>query len=340
MARVPDSAQGRTLLLAACVVVAMLAGWEAWVRFGSSVDDRPEAESVAAINVSLPAKEGNRRVLLLGSSRVQLGINPATLENELGPGWEAHNLALPRGSSARQLHMIRDSIREGDVIVMGVFPQTFYPDDESSELDQFEAKLPNTSATSQLDLWISVTLQDHLWFLRRKTSPAMEANALLRPLVVEPTQTRSAQGTLRPGKNGWLELQLQPGTAFSADYDLDFARRLESSIRPDRAALFDEVLARLQADIAGAQTSGAHAVFFVRMPSDHEFAVVEERYYPRSEYWGKLASAYRGNCWHFADFAETRELVTVDGSHLAGPDALRYSRWLGGQLRQALNQDE
>ncbi|MCA9642383.1 MAG: hypothetical protein KC492_16895 [Myxococcales bacterium] len=271
---------------------------------------------------------------------MQGGIDPETLEKELGPGWEVHNLALPMGSSALQLHMILDSIREGDVIVMGALPLSFYTDGESPDLEQFGAKLPTTYGPASMDLWITVTLQDYLWFLRGRTSPAEEAHTLLRSLVVEPTPMDTAQGKIRPGKNGWLELQLEPGATFSADYDLDFAQRLEKSIRPDRAELFVEVLARLQADVASVRASGGREVFFVRLPSDHEFAATEERYYPRAEYWDKLSATFPGHCWHFADYPATRKLPTVDGSHLAGPDARRYSHWLGAQLREALKRDE
>ena len=336
MARVPASARVRTLLLTACLVAAMLAGWESWVRFRASVEDRPEAKSVAAMAVSRPAKDGNNRVFLLGSSRMQMGADSETIEGELGAGWEVHNLALPMGSSALQFHMILKSVREGDVIVLGVLPQSFYTDAESPDLEGFGAKLPTTFGPAGLDLWISVALQEHVWFLRGHVSPAEEAHRVLRALVVEPTPNDSAQGKIRAGKNGWLELQLEPGATFSSDYDLDFAQRLERSIRPDRAQLFDNVLGRLQEDVDDARGAGAREIFFVRLPSDHEFAAAEERYYPRTEYWDKLAATYPQRCWHFADNPTTRTLPTVDGSHLAGPDALRYSHWLGQRLREAL----
>src|SRR5690606_35971811 len=145
------------------------------------------------------------------------GLDPETLESELGEGWDARNLAVPTGSSAIQLHLAIPHIRKGDVVVLGVLPQTFYTESRSLQMSRFESKLPSAQGTSQLDLWIITNLQSHVWMFRRNTSPTDEARNYAREAIREATPNEESDSKLVARSDGWLELLQPTGVKFNPD---------------------------------------------------------------------------------------------------------------------------
>ena len=69
-------------------------------------------------------------------------------------------------------------------------------------------------------------------------------------------------------------------------------------------------------------------VVFVRMPTSDEHWELDERYYPRAQYWDRLGSITGVATVHFADDPRTSAFSCPDTSHLDYRDAPRFTEGL------------
>jgi hypothetical protein len=113
-------------------------------------------------------------------------------------------------------------------------------------------------------------------------------------------------------------------------------RRREAAIhaaaRPLPPEPFEKRLARIEASVAAIQRRGGR-VIFLRLPSSGAVREMEERTWPRTRYWDRLAAGTAAWPLHFEDHPQLTAFECPDDSHLGADDARRFTRELVGILR-------
>ncbi|MCA8919357.1 MAG: hypothetical protein KDB32_09785 [Planctomycetes bacterium] len=337
MSRVPVVAQAKTLVVVAIVTLIMLAAWEWHLRAESLGEQPARPVAVAVDRVRTPAPEGTRRVVFLGSSRAQFGISPTIVQSELGKNWEVRNAALSYGNGFAQLHASLDWFEAGDVIVVECLPFTCFTG-YRTELELAFERDARDSGIGPAERLLTAPIKQHLLLARGQTVPSDALRDAVRGGVgvaasVGDPAAESNNITTHP--DGWLEYT----GGFNHELAAAVLADLTTHTFDDRDARLTRALRTLRDDLQTLNERGV-AVLFVRLPSEGEYASQEARQFPRASYWNRLEREAPGRCWHFADFAATRNLTTLDHTHLPSASAKTYSRWLGLKLRQFVESED
>jgi hypothetical protein len=94
---------------------------------------------------------------------------------------------------------------------------------------------------------------------------------------------------------------------------------------PEKARkVIDEQIARAAAAVAKLRARGV-SVVFVRPPSSGEFYTYEQKYFPRAETWDLLLKRTGAPGIHFDDYPQLQGYYLPEWSHIAAPDAVRFT---------------
>lgn len=74
-------------------------------------------------------------------------------------------------------------------------------------------------------------------------------------------------------------------------------------------------------------------VLLIRMPTTGRTWKLDQQYYPKPEYWDRLAADFPGSSLHFADSNRLKSFKCPDTSHLDYRDVPRFTRVLVEELR-------
>jgi hypothetical protein len=260
-----------------------------------------------------------------------------------GTGWDVRNIGNGGANGAAIVRLGLDRIDDGDVVVIEVFAEGFFQDLSSADLAEFEARMAGLAQLNGVDLALRGLLADALFTARSTTSPLNETRRALRGLaglgqVEDDIVLGDASFVLHD--NGWLERRHVGGEP-KFDHGLDERMVEQAIILPpgERQRTRDRVLERLSDDVRTLEARNCR-VCFIRMPVTDSRLQLEQRHFPRAQYWDRLAASFPGRSWHSDDFAETASLPTWDGSHLDSEGARAYSRWLGAQIAREFGADD
>lgn len=73
-------------------------------------------------------------------------------------------------------------------------------------------------------------------------------------------------------------------------------------------------------------------VIYVRLPTSGPIWELDERFYPKADYWDRFANEARAPTLHFRDVPTLADAQCVDGSHLDVRDAPRFTGLLLDEL--------
>jgi hypothetical protein len=94
---------------------------------------------------------------------------------------------------------------------------------------------------------------------------------------------------------------------------------------PEKARkLIGEQVARAAAAVAKLRARGI-TVVFVRPPSSGEFYAFEQKYFPRAETWDLLLTRTGVRGIYFEDYPQLQGYYLPEWSHIAAPDAARFT---------------
>jgi hypothetical protein len=292
------------------------------------------------------ARLGERALILVGASRFQVGLDLDALRRETG--LEPVQLAIDGSAGGAVLeNLVRDPAIRG-TILLDYYGYGLGSDGVAAKwVRQYEQRngriawLEHPAAASEafLDDW----LREHLRLYADGANPLHSLR--FRVLADKP----SAQYlVMRPDR---ARLADYTRTAMPAAYYSRVARTLGESVdpaSPQAEALLAERIARLAPadpaplDAAGAALAKMAAALQVRggrlvmvaMPTSGMVREIEERRYPRTHFWQRLAaeSGVAGiDARHDPGFGAYQ---CPDGSHLDRRDRERFARELAAALRQ------
>jgi hypothetical protein len=94
---------------------------------------------------------------------------------------------------------------------------------------------------------------------------------------------------------------------------------------PEKAReVIDEQVTRAAVAVAKLRARGVPVVF-VRPPSSGEYYTYEQKYFPRDETWDLLLKRTGAPGIHFEDYPELQGFYLPEWSHIAHPDAVRFT---------------
>ena len=313
--RLVQGGWGAVFLLAMAVALAALGVWEwSWRSRGvaPSVNDLDASWSVARDRV------GRRSVVLVGTSKMQSALDPRLLGEELGRE-PAILLALIDSSPLPVLEdLARDEAFAGTVVV-DVAPRIFFDGDGGRETGADEVLRAHrsylVSPGERVDARLGLLVESSLSMRR----PAFSLRRLVEwPLTGRAPRTPFARVRL----DRFRELDFER-------LDLDARRRSQARIveragRPATAGELDSLVARVATAATTIRQRGGEVVLTM-LPVSGQARRAEERRFPRSEYWDRLASSTGLPAIHFADHRRLTAFEAGDGLHLDAESATAFT---------------
>lgn len=267
------------------------------------------------------------QVVLLGASRIKLGVDVSTLSDALGK-MPVIQLAVA-GSDFRPIlyDLSRDESFQG-LAVCDLLPGMLLTGRcllqseqlQAQWLETYRQRLFSADFDQRLRLWI----QERLTLLRSDLTLESVAIAL-----VEKKRLPTPEKRVLRDRTGQLAGEVRG----IRDVTPDWAKSLQGQTLPD---VFEASLEDLRQAVQRIKARGGKVVF-VRMPSTGENLRWENEFFPRDREWDRLAAAQFAPCIHFEDFPELASFVCPDGGHLDQRDALRFTSALAPILREQLN---
>ncbi len=287
------------------------------------------------------SKLGDRALILVGASRILLGLDLDVLRSETG--LEPVQLALDGSAGGPVLAgLANDPSIRGTVLVdyydhaigaKGGAAENMQHRYEESHGAYGYFLHPAAKIESQLTEWIKERLRAYadganpMLSLRWRVIPGNKARQYL---ITLPDRSRLADYS----KVIMPEFYLQR-VARTLDEKLDpqlSTNKAELSQRISTISPMDNSAFLKEAQIVGhmvstIQARGGH-VIFVAMPSSGMVREIEERRYPRAFFWNRFINESGGIGVHSSYEPTLQNLICPDGSHLDMRDRARFTRKL------------
>ena len=309
------------ILIAATLMVVEIAGRKH--GFKPSVKDGPELWSAYRQRARTPP--GQRAPLvLIGSSRFMLGIDPSVLADVISR--PVLNLAIDGSLPFPILEdLASDEAFHGWVLCeMGgsIGNEELVEPAGDGKPMAYLKYFHSRTWISDAEALLRQRVQDNLVFLLPDLSPReIVDNLLSGHLETKPSYIRMVPGRFRPAdysgvdleahRRHWMEAFGVPAPRATGEQIIQFAATLSEQVR------------RIQ-------NRGGN-VIFMRMVSSGGVRAVEDRKSPRDD-WNLFASQVVGIAFHYDDIPALRAFEAADGSHLDMSSVCGFSRALGDEL--------
>ncbi|MCP4037367.1 MAG: hypothetical protein GY733_10550 [bacterium] len=316
----------RTWIAVASVVVLVLVAWEIFWRsqgFAPSLHDDAMLWSHSRAQATAL---GSRGVVLVGSSRMQMGIHRETLARETG--WPpAVQLAQVRGPSIPVLrHLAHDPDFRATVLCEVSLP-LFFGQTEGfvREVDAILRAYDERTLAERIEHRLAMFVQGSLVTRLSRLSPTVIRNAIWFQQMPAP-RYEGVIGEDRFRYADYAKVKSLPGLHGRIRRELAQTDPVPATAETLRAR-FEEVEGMVEA----IRERGGEVVF-MRLPSHAMVLEREARWYPRSEYWDVFAAQTRTQTIHYGDDGILSQLLPPDGDHLGKNQAVKFTRRLGRML--------
>lgn len=297
----------------------------------------------------LVSDEGANKVVLLGGSRIQLGIDLQALEDSYGA--KATQLAIDGNSFLPVLKNIAEDPEANGTFIIAVTGHILTVDTKRSRArewaekyqksvkksvepyrfsERLVSKFINSNMSSRLEGAVPIKVVSSLLF---------NANATGNYLVTTPDRSRDADYQLvdlpsfyaaRVQRHYGRNLIQSPTSMdeFTATYE-----EALSDIVPARELLheFQYQVKDMFAYIRAIQARG-NKVILVRFPTDKLIWEIDKRRFPREIFWNSISNQHPDSI-HFDDYPGLSKFDLPDGSHLDFRDKKEFA----GNLMEVIN---
>lgn len=309
--------------VAVAIVVVVLAAWEVHWRargFEPSVNDDKDLWAFTRRRASALGEAG---VVLVGSSRMQMGIHRDAFAEVTG--WEpAVQLAVVRGTSAPVLRSLARDDRFRGTVLCEINPDFFFA--RTPDLDEsmrgYVAHYEGFTRVDGIEQRLRMSVQEQLVARLPALAPAAIWRAIHEQRTPLPgfntvvTRDRFRYGDYRKVRN--LEAVIRSKARMLAAYS--------PPVLPPPA--LDARIGALERAAAAIRDRGGEVVY-LRLPTAAPVRRHEARWFPRRRFWDRLVVQVNGPAIHYQDYPELSDFRPPDGEHLGADEAVRHSRKLG-----------
>lgn len=284
---------------------------------------------------------GERALILVGASRIQLGLDLDVLRARTG--LEPVQLAIDGSAFTPILEGLAN-----DPTIRGTILVDYYDHSVGARGDAAESMQrryertggswyianPAEKIEDKLTQWVKEHLSTYaddanpLTSLRLRSIPGIKAQK--QYLITYPDRSRHADYSLVTMPEFYFQRvsrtlgeDLDPR---SPGIEVELARRISAISPMDNSAFLHEARA-IKRMVSTIQSHGGN-VIFVAMPSSGMVREIEKRRYPRELFWDQFINESRATGIHSAYEAGLEEFVCPDGSHLDVRDRISFTRKL------------
>lgn len=326
--RTPNIPWKKIGIVSLCSLVLSLALFELilrWSGYSPNIEDDYDLWSLKRGDVN--SNRSGKNLVLVGASRIKANISEqALLENY--PGWNIVNLAIV---GKHPMAVVEDLANDNafiGTVILSVWPRSFLPEvyeDQRRFVDYYHEEWNQNRKLNKL---IALRLQAYFSFLNSSSSTI----ALIRSFIKHGRLPRPDH--VSTDKNRFQSIDFS-----KVDADLHRKHResrvktyYESNRIMDPDAWLTEV--KKVVHLVDKIRARGGDVIFVRMPTTGKTIEYDQNYYPKKEYWDKLASLYDGQSIHFMDYPSLMAYDSPDTSHLDFTDRTGFTRDLVKIIRQ------
>jgi hypothetical protein len=315
------------LLGAALLSVLLIGGWELhWRSYGVTPDYYNSNGEWAQQRRRIDEGEGGKTVLL-GASRVLFDVQLPVWEQATGE--RPIQLAMEGTSPVPMLEDLAADPNFTGRLLVGVAPQVFFGAFavRGDVLPYFHKEGPS----QRIGNWLSMHLLEPYFafydgdfklnkVIKRQNWPA-------RP-GVPPYRDVRKLAVSEPDRNTHVWDKVATDASYrelARNIWRQFFRVPPGMETPEKARkLIGEQIARAAAAVAKLRARGV-TVVFVRPPSSGEYYAFEQKYFPRAETWDLLLTRTGVRGIHFDDYPQLQGYYLPEWSHIAAPDAARFT---------------
>lgn len=330
-------------LFVAVIVAALLEFRLAALGYQPTARDTP-ARWMAERNRA--AALGERALILVGASRFQVGLDLAALRNETG--LEPVQLAIDGSAGGPVLeNLVKDPAIRG-TILFDYYGYALGGDGVAEKwVRQYETsggrtawfEHPALASENLLSDWLRDRLRiyadgaDPLLSLRLRVLPEAPSRQYL---VMLPDRSRLADYSRAPMPEAYHgRVARTLGESFdleSPGIETRLADRV-ARLKPADSRPLGTIVAELAAMAAKLRARGGDLILLA-MPTSGLVREIEERRYPRAQFWDRLLAESGVAGIHALREPAFGTYVCPDGSHLDQRDRARFARELAAALRQ------
>jgi hypothetical protein len=324
---IPLRPWSRIALGAALLSVLLIACWDAyWRSFGVTPDYHNSNGEWAQQRRRVDDGERGKTVLL-GDSRVLFDVQLPVWEQVTGE--RPIQLAMEGTSAVPMLEDLAADPNFTGRLVVGVAPQVFFGGMafRGDVVRYFHKESPS----QRIGNWLSMHLLEPYFafydedfklnkVIKRQNWPA-------RPGVPPYRDVRKLSvSEADRNTNVWDKVTTDASyRELAQSIWRQFFTAPPGMETPERARkLIDKQIARAVAAVAKLRARGV-TVVFVRPPSGGEYYAFEQRYFPRAETWDQLLRRAGVRGVHFDDYPQLQGYYLPEWSHIAAPDAARFT---------------
>lgn len=298
----------RSWLLTMILVVAFLGGWEGHWRLQGYVPTVEDDWGLwADLRRQLTHREG-RSVVLVGASRIQLGLHPDIFAH--AAAIRPFMLAIDGNSPLPVLRNLAEDPNFSGLVICGLIPQWLAEEKITGRrAGKWIRKYKQQQWSSRLETKLATGVQQLFVF----RFPGLSPGRVWRHLVHN-ERLKQVYAPMRPDR-------YRPADYTRSDL-VRLKRAREKRMRqqvlsttPLTSAAFKERIGLMNGWVEKIQQRGGQ-VIFLRMPSSGVIREIEAVTWPRHRYWDLFAAQMGGGAVHFEDYPSLAEFQCPDGSHL------------------------
>lgn len=339
--RIPHAPYGKQWLLALLLFAGLLLPVELALREQGHLPSVTDSMALWAYQRSQvyphpraadETKQGAKHIVLLGSSRMQLGVAPDVLEQTL-PGYTVTQLGINGTVGLAVLKDLAEDPAFTGLVIYDANIVSLARQGETSQqrwVDYYRREWSHWGRWDKVaNLTIQTFLQERFLLFSSTLSP--------RQLLVFIPGAAPAYIETRPDRYRaahYYRLLTPAGLDRLRTRIIDLTQRNYARTAPTSQADFlDSLHTLVRPAVAKIQQRGGN-VLFLHFPVGAELRDLYDTPELRRQYWDQIAPITGAPTLHFADIPAMRALPVPDASHLDAKDARRFTLLLADELRR------
>jgi hypothetical protein len=310
------------LCAGALLAGVLLVGWELFWRSRGYVATLTDSEA-------LWCRERNAvstgSVVIVGSSRLQAGLDPRVFARALG-GKHVVQLAINGANPGPTLSELAADESFAGVVMLEYMPLRLFTADASSvaRAESFVLACKHITLVAQVDAAMSRVVQKRLALM----SPELHPIAVLSYAKRHKALPANTYAHLRDDR--FLSLSFTHAVKDDGD---------QQALRwgpPDPEPVLMQRLVSMRDAVQRIQARGGRVVLY-RPPVTKGVLADEQAHYPAEVWLPRAAAALGVSAIDFAALSDIKDITSPDGGHLAGTDVPRVTESVGRELSRLLS---
>lgn len=326
----------KSLIIAVVLGLLSVVAWELYWRSQGHTPNIDDNKNLWANQRAKLENYDDKTVVFIGSSRILYDINLDIWEKETGTN--AIELATQGASPIPVFQDIVDKTNFSGTVIVGVTPPLFFSTinpkarfvQRSQSLVDYYYK---RTYAQRLNHILSIPLQDNLAFIR-DGDESWDSDVDLKTLLKQ-VHIGERGGPFYPPFYNFEEITLDRRMKMPEIMvtDTAYANSIKKVwtviLSGDNPPPDKESTTKAFAELAKKFKDRGGNLILVRCPSSGLFKEVEDKGFPRNEFWDFLVEKSAPNrAYNYGDFEEFQDLFLPEWSHLSAKDAEVFTKGL------------